>query len=361
MKRFSIIVPTWGRPEAVLARLLDSLACLVPAERRLIAEVVLADQNTPPLDRKKMLAGPAGKVFVPVTVRSRGRGGLPGRIAGGKIPLFILAGIPPSVTVAKNSAVSISSAEWLLFLDDDVTVLPGCLRTHAAVRRGLSGLGGLGGRETVVAPDGSVRSTKNGLARLVEKVYARRPAEAAWLWQGRFVGRVTGASFFLCNYDLPVGGNIRADIVRGCHWSLGRDAFDAVGGFDPGYQGTALREESDIQLRVLAAGYENRFTGEAGVLHYRGEGGCQNLAGTLGILRSKLVNETRFQLQHYRRTAFCWFALRTLPHALGNVFSTCGLAPLVWLAAVCRFWYLKHAASARGRWLRMPDTPGAGR
>jgi len=352
---FSLIVPTWGRSEAVLARLFDSLARLAPAERRLIVEVVLADQNTPPLDHRKLLSGPAKKVFAHLSLDGNSGKGRIARPGAGKVPLLHCVGLAPSVTRSKNLAVSLSSAPWLLFLDDDVAVLPGCLRIHAQIRRKCTGLGGLGGRETVIAPDGSEQPGESGLDRLVARFYARRSAEQAWLWQGRFVGRVTRQSFFLCDYSLPVTGHVRADVVRGCHWSLGREAFETVGGFDTGYQGTALREESEMQLRVQSAGYENRFTGDARVLHYRGAGGCRNLSGTLGVLRSKLVNETRFQLQHFRRPIVLFFALRILPHVIGSLRSTRGLSPFLWLQAISRFWYLKHFNQARERWLRKPD------
>ena len=358
---FSLIVPTWGRPEAVLARLFDSLARLAPAERRLIVEVVLADQNSPPLNHRKMLTEAAKEVFTHVSMDTGSGTGRGFKPADGSIPLLHLVGLEPSVTRSKNMAVGLSSAPWLFFLDDDVSVLPGCLRIHAEIRRRYVGLGGLGGRETVIAPDGREQPGESGLDRLVARFYARRSAEQAWLWQGRFVGRVTRQSFFLCDYSLPVVGHVRADVVRGCHWSLGREAFETVGGFDTGYQGTALREESEMQLRVQSAGYENRFTGDARVLHHRGAGGCRNLSGTLDVLRSKLVNETRFQLQHFRKTLWVFFALRILPHVAGSLRSTRGLSIPVWFHAVARFWYLKHVRLSREAWLRGPAGPDAGR
>ena len=63
---FSLIVPTWGRSEAVLARLFDSLARLAPAERRFIVEVVLADKIPRPSITESCCRGRPRRFCAPV-------------------------------------------------------------------------------------------------------------------------------------------------------------------------------------------------------------------------------------------------------------------------------------------------------
>lgn len=355
MNLFSIIVPTFGRPATTLTRLFDSLSALPARERRLIGEIVLADQNGTPLDFTAWLAGKSGQGFrwqVSRNGRSVRRRGT------GPIALVHLAGLRPSVTAAKNAAVGRSRQAWLLFLDDDVEVLPGALFAHARWLAACPGLGCLGGRETVV-PAALGQSRPVGmLAGWISRRLARRTSEADYMWHGRHVGRLTHNAFFLCDFDLDVDGLVRADIVRGCHCSLPRAAFDTVGGFDEGFAGTALREETDLHLRLLDAGYRNAFTGQARVLHHRGGGGCGNLSQAVGALRSKLLNETRFQLKHFAGRPAFWFGLRLLPLVARSIRPTHGRALFLWLLTLARFVRLKHARRARERWLARPSGTG---
>jgi N-acetylglucosaminyl-diphospho-decaprenol L-rhamnosyltransferase len=56
-----------------------------------------------------------------------------------------------------------------------------------------------------------------------------------------------------------------AEWLSGCALALRREAFDAVGGFDPGYQ--LYVEDLDLGVRLRAAGWGLRFQPEASVEH----------------------------------------------------------------------------------------------
>lgn len=70
----------------------------------------------------------------------------------------------------------------------------------------------------------------------------------------------------------------QVDHLPGGNFSVRREAFGAVGGFDAAYGGAALGEDTDFSLRLRAARPQDRFVydPEAAVTHLRMEqGGCR--------------------------------------------------------------------------------------
>jgi len=52
------------------------------------------------------------------------------------------------------------------------------------------------------------------------------------------------------NFNVDSQDLVRIDGARGCNWACRASAFKQAGGFDENYQGTALREETDLYLRL---------------------------------------------------------------------------------------------------------------
>ncbi len=66
------------------------------------------------------------------------------------------------------------------------------------------------------------------------------------------------------------GHDLEVDHLQGCNMSFRRSALEAIGGIHDHYPGTCLREESDISLRIRAAGHRIIYTPTAVVLHIGG-------------------------------------------------------------------------------------------
>jgi Glycosyl transferase family 2 len=200
---FDLVVPTVGRPS--LATLLEALTVSRPGPVRSAA------------------AGPA---------RAPGAGPLPGRVLlvddrpGGGPPLAVsvpqpLAGRTRVVrgrgagpAAARNLGGRLAGAPWVVFLDDDVVPDPGWLEALEADLAGLDpAVAGSQGRLRVPLPAG------------------RRPTD----WQ-RNVAALARAPW------------ITADMA------YRRTVLGEVGGFDERFP-RAYREDSDLALRVLGAGY----------------------------------------------------------------------------------------------------------
>jgi histidinol-phosphate phosphatase family protein len=126
----------------------------------------------------------------------------------------VLRGVAQGPASARNIGWRMAAAPWVAFLDDDVTVTRGWLDDLARDLRGLHpGVAGSQGRVTVPLPTD------------------RRPTD----WE-RNVGRLATARW------------ATADMA------YRRTALEQVGGFDARFP-HAYREDADLALRVLDAGY----------------------------------------------------------------------------------------------------------
>jgi glycosyltransferase involved in cell wall biosynthesis len=149
---------------------------------------------------------------------------------------------PPSLTAARNFAIAEARSDLILFLDDDIELHdPHFLRYHyEAFQKD----------KAIVAVAGRVVNKDN---RLFIQHETEHP-----LYHDRYG---LGHDSFNCpnsqyGTDFP-GGNV----------ALRVDAIKAIGGFDPSYKGSAIREESDAAHRLVKAGGKVYFEAQAAILH----------------------------------------------------------------------------------------------
>lgn len=164
----------------------------------------------------------------------------------------LLEGPNDGYGAAANRGIAACSAPFVLLLNGDVVVRPGALRAladHLAAhpRAGLAG-------PRLESPDGTLQRSCFaflGTARLaVEKTALGR-------WLGRW-------SVHYGPDDRPR----QAPWVLGAALALRREAFDAVGGFDPAF--FLYGEEVDLCYRLWQAGWEVHYAPAATVAHLGG-------------------------------------------------------------------------------------------
>ncbi|MGH7432185.1 MAG: glycosyltransferase family 2 protein [Candidatus Methylomirabilales bacterium] len=154
----------------------------------------------------------------------------------------------PSLPVARNVGAREARGEVVLYLDDDITPLPGLLVAHARHYRDPT-VGGVAGR--LVSPTGEVRP--------LDARYSRSPLP--WLYI-RF-----DQKWDCREVEAAPGGNM----------SFRRDLIRLVGGFDERFVGNAFREETDFCLRLRATSSRILFDPDAAVIHhFATDGGCDN-------------------------------------------------------------------------------------
>lgn len=203
---FSIIIPTYSRPEQ-LAACLQSLACLrYPGD--CFEAIVVDDGSKIPLDA----------VISPFSDR---------------LNIYLLTQPHSGPAKARNRGAAQAKGEYLAFTDDDCTPAPEWLQTMAA-RFAATPHHAIGGRTLTALPDNPY-STANQL--LIEYLYAYYNADHS-------------QPYFLASNNL----------------ALPTTCFNALGGFDTTYP-LAAGEDRDLCDRWLHHGYRMTYAPEAIVYH----------------------------------------------------------------------------------------------
>lgn len=209
----AVCIVTYERPQ-FLRRCLVGLG----TERSDIAEVVVVDASARP-DR---LAAPE-----------------PGELPVEYVWAPHLAGW---MTRSRNEALLHlrAGADVVAFLDDDVVVHPGWAR---ALRAGYVD-------ESVAAVTGRTRNNQPG-----EESYSEP------------IGRLRRDGTLSEGFASQSGGVVEVDHGIGANMSFRRTVLARLGGFRDDYPGTALREDTDMFLRVRSVGGRVLFVPEAVVDH----------------------------------------------------------------------------------------------
>jgi len=147
-------------------------------------------------------------------------------------------------SIALNRAARVASGRHLLFLNNDIELMPGALRAMEAVLARESEVGVVGGRLSY--PGGET---------------IQHAGVVPMLW-GHPVNHGVGAS--RSDPRFAIAGSAFA--VTGAMLMARREAFDAVGGFDEGYVWGF--EDVDLCLGVRKAGWSVRYDPAAQALHH---------------------------------------------------------------------------------------------
>lgn len=149
---------------------------------------------------------------------------------------------------ARNCALTNASNDVIIFFDDDVTVLPGCLTRYRAAALEHKDIGFFGGKITV----------------------DWQGAQPGW-YRGERLPMLDG---LIGRYD-PIGDTItyppEMHLPFGANFAVRRTLVDAIGVFNPalGVKGRSIArgEESDFFQRALQADMAGRYLRKAKVGH----------------------------------------------------------------------------------------------
>lgn len=237
----SIIIPTYKRKSSLL-RLLNSLT----KELKRDTEIIVVEQV---FNNGKEIIGLARKNSL-------------------DLKYFLLK--EASTSKAKNFGATKAKGNFLLFLDDDVIVKPGLIENHLKNFKEPK-IGAIAGR--VVTQGQPIEENRKDVGRIT------------------FFGRFTDGFSSTIKQEV--------ETVIGCNACFKKDVFEKIGGFDEQFTGNAMREESDLSLRVKKAGYKIIFEPKAVVLHLREKtGGNRKTEGRMKWYFDFFSNETYFFLKH---------------------------------------------------------------
>lgn len=199
----------------------------------------------------------------------------------------------PSMTHARNVGAGRAKGEFLLFLDDDVTVRKGLIENHLINFKDKK-VAAVCGR--VITDGQRVENDNTNVGRV------------------GLLGGVGGGFSSTVKQEI--------DTVIGCNMCWRRDVYLRLGGVDEQFTGNALREETDLSLRAKKAGYKIIFEPKAVVVHHRAEtGGARKSEGRLQWYFDFFSNETYFYLKHFNKLLLPIFLLTKTEWALRCMFG----------------------------------------
>lgn len=193
---------------------------------------------------------------------------------------------------AKNIGVQAAKGKYLIFFDDDVIL-------HKAVIKNLvknfsdDSIGCVAGRCITIGQ--RIDETNN------------------------YTGRISPWATFSDGYSSVVRQDV--DTPVGCNMAFPREIILKLGGFDTRFT-AAIREESDLALRLKKIGYRIVFDPSSVVTHMREPiGGGRKTEGRLNWYYHFLSNETYFFLKHSNKIFFAMFIITRLNWILRCMFG----------------------------------------
>lgn len=238
---YTIGIPTRRRPECIKT----VLACISKQTRKPECVIILEQEQN------------HGELFTK-TAKKYG------------LPLQYIYRDTANTPAARNAILAHTKTPVILFLDDDSEPSPEWAKYMCASFRDPSVGGCVGRSETTDQPNEPDR---------------RDTGRVSWL------GTVSDGFSSVIPQDV--------DTVIGCNAGFLVDIVKRIGGFDEKYTGNAMREETDMSLRVKHAGYRIIFEPNAFIFHRRYEhGGARKIDDRIGWYFHFFSNETYFFLKH---------------------------------------------------------------
>jgi len=207
------------------------------------------------------------------------------------------------LTVGRNEALSLSSADIVIFADDDVIPADGFIEGHVLAYV----------NDSIGAAAGKIIDRRPSMMKpLPYKKVGKINFWTGFVRRGFFVDR------FLDVETFP-GGNM----------SFRRSVLERSGGFDSRFGGSALLEETDASLRVRKLGYSIRYTPHAMLTHLAAStGGCRQPDICFDVYWYA-HNWTLLYLKYFPRyTLPVWLGVR-IAKFIRDSLNTFRLAPLI--------------------------------
>jgi len=249
-----------------------------------------------------------------------------------------------SFSSANNQGIRLSTGRYILILNNDTVLLPGCLEIMVAFMDSHPRVGVAGPK--LLNPDGSIQHgyyrTLPTLAELLLGLF--------WLdrfWPGRLlVERALGI-------DESLESATPIEQIPGCSLLLRHQALESVGLFDEGFE--YWYEDVELCHRFLKCGWEIYYLPQARIIHYGGASFAK--LGTSKTTPWRISG----QLRYFRKQkGFFQYAILKGMAIVGLVarlvaVGSLGLIPSIrdrrrWSGAATAYWHLlSHAIWDRRR------------
>lgn len=174
----------------------------------------------------------------------------------------------PNLPNARNEGIRIATGDIILFLDDDVEINQDFIPAHLSLYD-CPEVGATTGPVDIVNPE------KDHNIVFTNSLSVKAVLKTAYFFFFRKKASYVSRFGIAANYS---GRKKRyADTGIGCNLAFRREIFSSCGFFDVNYIGNAVREDTDMCLRVRKAGYKIVYHPRAKLVHYmENSGGTRN-------------------------------------------------------------------------------------
>jgi len=197
----------------------------------------------------------------------------------------------PSTPNAKNIGIERSTGDILFFFDDDVEINEDTIISNLEILKNED-IGGVTGRVIIQNTDisgnivlGNTVKAKNPLKSLIF-FFLRKKAS--------YVGLLGIISDFTGNKLLPT------DTCIGCNMAFKKETLQKSGFFDTNFTGNAVREETDLSVRIRKAGYKIFYNPNASVIHYMNNSGGTRTEANEQYWYSLFKNQSYFYYKNFK-------------------------------------------------------------
>jgi len=196
----------------------------------------------------------------------------------------------PSAPNAKNIGIKNSTGDIIICFDDDIEINENTIPAHIS---GLvqPGIGCVTGKVIIqnVNQDGNkVLAKRSSLQKRIKFflfLFLRKKAS--------YVGHFGVLANFIGNKTLP------SDTCIGCNMSFRKEVFYKCGLFDINFTGNAVREETDLSVRLRHCGYKIIYIPHASIIHYMNNTGGTRSAKNEAYWFAIFKNQCYFYLKNF--------------------------------------------------------------
>jgi GT2 family glycosyltransferase len=197
----------------------------------------------------------------------------------------------PNLPNARNVGIKEATGDIMLFLDDDISINENTIPSHIS---GFSqgDIGCVTGKVRVqnIEQAGNKVLKKSGPF----KKFVKRFLLFFWPTRASHVGWLGILSDFTRGKTLP------ADTCIGCNMSFRAEVFTRCGFFDVNYSGNAVREDTDMSVRLRRGGYRIMYVPNASVIHYMDNAGGTRTDPNEAYWHIIFRNQCYFYLKNFR-------------------------------------------------------------
>jgi len=201
----------------------------------------------------------------------------------------------PNLPNARNVGINNSLGDIIIFFDDDVEINENTIPSHITSFSEPE-IGCVTGKVTII------NTNKNQNIAIGSGNYFKKIIKSfLFLFlrnKASYVGRIGILSDFSCNRILP------ADTCIGCNMSFKRDILIKCGLFDSNYTGNAVREDTDISLRIRKNNFKILYNPSASIIHYMDNTGGTRTSLNENYWSIKFKNQCYFYIKNFNFSLF---------------------------------------------------------